>query len=83
MTAGVWRHRQVGRGGYEIEVTDQNGRRQIVGLVMLEAAVARPSSVIRQIVHTIAASQGGIVAPEVELGPVTDWARLGWADMRA
>ena len=79
MSGRVWRHRQIGRGDYEIESANPDGTgRRVEALVSFPSTTERPSLAIRQMVEKWAALEGGTV--EGVPIPNVDWQQLGWRD---
>lgn len=77
MSGRVWRHRQLGRGDYEIESTERDGTgRRVEAFVSFPSHAERPSLTIRKMVDAYAAVTGGVV----DGAPGVDWERLGWSD---
>lgn len=77
MTGRVWRHRQLGRGDYEIESAARDGHgRRVEAFVSFPSHVERPSLTILRMTAVMADLSGGTV----EGKPGVDWQALGWAD---
>lgn len=61
MTGRTWRRKSLGRGDYELVLTDEHGRQHVAGLVSLHSAIALPTSLMDKIVALVAEHHGDVV----------------------